>query len=87
VYFKMSGSAVVGDGDVVSVLEGNTIQITGNLTGVTPVASIVTDMNYRANVQVLSGSSYLSTNYTKFAVIPDPATGAWHIGSDGKLAQ
>jgi hypothetical protein len=84
--FKMSGSAVVGDGDVVSVLEGATIQITGNLTGDTPVATIVPDLNYRTGVQVLSGSA-LSTNYNKFAVTPDPDTGAWHIGSDGKLAQ
>jgi hypothetical protein len=83
--FQMSGAAFLDANNDVYV-NGNTryITITGNLTGATPVATI-TPASYVAGRQVLaeSGGSWLAGNYGKFAL----SNGAWHIGSDGKLAQ
>jgi hypothetical protein len=82
--FRMSGGARIAANNNVYLLSGKTIEITGNLTGATTVAT-VTPQTYTDGVtQVLSGTA-LSANYSKFAVTPNAAM-QYVINNEGKLA-
>jgi hypothetical protein len=82
--FKMSGSARVSADNDVYLDAGQTITLTGSLSGTTPVATI-TPNDYTPGRQILDNNANLTTeNIAKFAVKPY-GTLNYRIDSDGKL--